>query len=72
MKIKVDIFKCFDGKSKDGKEYHIAQVRIPAGAGEVGTVFSDISLNAQDACDVELIFSTNKQQNLVPRIKAVV
>jgi len=54
MKFSVDVFKCFSGKSKEGKPYHLAQVRIPAGTGEVGTIFSDVPLEQEDDVEVDI------------------
>jgi len=69
MQINVDVFRCYEGKSKEGKAYHLAEIRIPAGAGgRVGTMFSEVPLEVDDDVKVEMQFGSNRQKNIVPRI----
>jgi len=72
MKQQIDVLECQSGVSKaKGKPYNIALVRIPAGSGRVGKIFSDVRIDPADDVSVELEIVPNSEMFLSPTIRSV-
>lgn len=65
MRVQADVIESITRKSKAGKDYTIAIVRIE---GRVGKIFSDFPLEVADDQTVDLQLSPNTEMFITPRI----
>jgi len=72
MEMRIDVLESKTGTSKRGNAYTIALVRLPAGEGRVGKVFSDVGLEVANDVMVEVALEPNTEMFLSPRIRKVV